>query len=244
MTPGAVLRRGRRPDRISRNSLWHNGSASGIPDALSRAPAVAAGVHTPIPESLPMRSIVPTRRGLAAALVLACAAIAAPPAHAQLAIEARGGIATPRDAFTNDVDADGGYATEVSLTVGTLPFVSLYGAWQQVKFDRDDSEESVVTDQGWAGGVRVSVPTPFIPIDPWIRAGVVAHELEAGGLHGGGDSGVGVEVAGGLRVQVGSRIALTPGVSWTRYGFDDETVTDGKVNVEYLRVDVGVRFGF
>jgi len=193
---------------------------------------------------MPMRSIAPTPRGLAAALALACAAIAAPPAHAQLAIEARAGIATPRDAFSNDVDADGGYSTEVSLTVGTLPFVGLYGAWQQVKFDRDGNGESVVTDQGWTGGVRVSVPTPFIPIDPWIRAGIVAHELEAGGLEGGGDSGVGVEVAGGLRVQVGSRIALTPGVSWTRYGFDDETVTDGRVNVEYLRVDVGVRFGF
>ncbi|HYW10813.1 MAG TPA: hypothetical protein VE871_02625 [Longimicrobium sp.] len=192
-----------------------------------------------------MRSIAPTPRGLAAAFVLACAALVAPPAHAQLAIEARGGIATPRDAFTNDVDADGGYSTEVSLTVGSpLPFVGLYGAWQQVKFDRDGGGESVVTDQGWTGGVRVSVPTPFIPIDPWIRAGIVAHELEAGGLEGGGDSGVGMEVAGGLRVQVGSRIALTPGVSWTRYGFDDETVTDGKVNVEYLRVDVGVRFGF
>lgn len=190
-----------------------------------------------------MHSIAPTPRGLAAALVLACAALVAPPAHAQLAIEARAGIATPRDAFSNDVAMDGGYATEVSLTVGTLPFVGLYGAWQQVKFDRDGSE-SVVTDQGWTGGVRVSVPTPFIPIDPWIRAGIVAHELEAGGLEGGGDSGVGVEVAGGLRVQVGSRIALTPGVSWTRYGFDDDTVTDGKVNVEYLRVDVGLRFGF
>lgn len=191
-----------------------------------------------------MRSIVLNTRGLVAAFALALSAAVAPAAHAQLAIEARGGIATPQDAFTNDVDADGGYTTEVSLTVGALPFVGLYGAWQQAKFDREGgSESSVVTSQGWAVGARVGVPTPFIPIDPWIRAGVVLHELEAGGLDDGGDRGVGVEVGGGLRVRVGSRVALTPGVTWTRYGFDDETVTDGRVNVQYLRVDVGIRFG-
>lgn len=183
-------------------------------------------------------------RGLAAAFAVLCASAAAPSAHAQLAIEARAGIATPGDAMTNDVSADGGYATEVSLTVGMLPFMGVYGAWQQVKFEGEGNDDSVITDRGWAVGARVAVPTPFIPIDPWVRAGVVRHELEAGGLDDGGDAGVGFEVGGGLRVRVGSGIALTPAVTWTRYGFDDDTVDDGKVSVEYVRVDVGVRFGF
>lgn len=191
-----------------------------------------------------MRTPLPLSRGLAAAVALVLSAAVAPSAHAQLAIEGRAGIATPGEGLENDVGADGGYSTEVSLTVGMLPFVGVYAAWQQVKFDREGSEESVITDQGWAVGARVSVPTPFVPIDPWIRAGVVAHELEAGGLEDGGDRGLGVEVGGGLRVSVGSRIALTPGVTWTRYGFDDETVDDGRVNVQSLRVDLGVRFGF
>jgi hypothetical protein len=191
-----------------------------------------------------MRSIAPHSRGLAAAFALACAVAVAPAAHAQLALEARGGIVTPQDALTEDVDVDGGYSTEVSLTVGVMPMIGVYGAWQQAKFERADSEGSVVRDQGWAVGVRVNVPTPVIPIDPWIRAGLVTHELEAGGLEGGGDRGLGVEVAGGLRVNVASRVALTPGVSWTRYNFDDDTVADGEVNVQYLRVDVGLRFGF
>lgn len=191
-----------------------------------------------------MRPFLSHPRGLAAAFALVLAAAVAPSAHAQLAIEGRAGIATPGEGLETDVGADGGYSTEVSLTVGVLPFVGVYGAWQQVKFDDDDGEDNVITDQGWAVGARVSVPTPFIPIDPWIRAGVVTHELEAGGLDDGGDRGLGVEVGGGLRVSVGSRIALTPGVTWTRYGFDDDTVADGEVNVQYLRVDLGVRFGF
>jgi hypothetical protein len=189
-----------------------------------------------------MRSI---HRFLPAALALACVATFAPTSHAQLAIEARGGIAQLRDAMTSDVPADGGYSTEVSVTVSALPFVGVYGAWQRAQFDREGGGEgSVITDEGWAGGVRVAVPTPFIPIDPWIRAGIVSHELEAGGLTDGGDRAFGVEVGGGLRFRVGRGIALTPGVSWVRYSFDDETVTDDKVNVEYLRLDVGLRFGF
>lgn len=186
-------------------------------------------------------------RTLALTAALAGAAAFAPASHAQLAIEARGGIAQPRDAFTGDVPADGGYSTELSVTVGVLPFVGVYGSWQRVQFDREGSESSegsVITDQGWSGGVRLSVPTPVIPIDPWIRAGVLRHELESGGLTRGGDTGMGVEVGGGLRFRLGRAVSLTPGVSWTRYAFDDDAVADGKVNVEYLRVDVGARFGF
>jgi hypothetical protein len=189
-----------------------------------------------------MRSI---HHSLTVVLALACATTFTPAAHAQLAIEARGGITQPASGMDVDASTEGGYATEVSVTVSALPFVGLYGAWQKAQFDRENGgDESVITDEGWAGGVRVSVPTPFIPIDPWIRAGVVSHELEAGGLTRGGARGVGVEVGGGLRFRLGRAVSLTPGVNWTRYSFDDDAVTDGKVNVEHLRVDVGVRFGF
>lgn len=182
-----------------------------------------------------------------AALFLACAAVpalaGAARAQTPLALEARGGIALPREAFKDDVNADGGYSTELSATWTVLPFIGVYGAWQRAEFDRAGSEGSVITDQGWAGGVRLSVPTPFIPIDPWIRAGVVVHDIESGGLDDGGGDGVGVEVGGGLRFRLGNRLSLTPGVTWTRYGFDDGTVRDGDVNVDYLRVDVGLRLG-
>ncbi len=183
-------------------------------------------------------------RSLPAALALACAAAVAPAAHAQLAIEARAGVARPSGEMDVDAGTDGGFASEVSVTVGALPFVGLYGSWQKVEFEREGSSGSVVREEGWSGGVRVSVPTPFIPVDPWVRAGVISHELKAAGLTGGGDRGVGVELGGGLRFRLGRGVALTPGVNWTRYAFDDDAVDDGTVNVEYLRVDVGVRIGF
>ena len=196
-----------------------------------------------------MRSIHRTTRGLAAAFAIAIAIAgvlaAAGTAHAQLALEARGGIALPQSEMEGDVSADGGRATEVSLTIGAFPFVGIYGAYQHAQFDREGSTSgAVITDEGWGLGVRVGVPTPFIPIDPWIRAGVTYHRLEAGGLEDGGSRAVGVEVGGGLRFPLGPGLSLTPGVSWTRYGFDDDAAADGRVDVRYLRADVGLRFGF
>lgn len=181
------------------------------------------------------------------ALALACAALPAlaVPADAQtpLVLEVRGGITQPDGAFTDDTGADGGWSTEFSVTWRTLPFVGVYGAYQRAEFERDGGAEgSVIRDGGWAGGVRVSVPTPFIPIDPWIRGGVVRHEIDAGALEGGEGTGVGMEVGGGLRFSLG-RASITPGVVWTRYRFDDETVEDGRVDVRYLRAEVGVRLG-
>jgi hypothetical protein len=207
--------------------------------AFAASPGLPARTTGPEPRPAMTLRIVRTL-----ALALACAAVPSAARAQLLSAEVRGGIVLPRDAFSGDVDADGGYSTEISLTFGVLPFVGVYGAWQRAEFDREGTESSVITDEGWGAGVRVNVPTPLIPIDPWIRAGVVVHELEAGGLNGGGDRGVGTELAGGLRFGVGRGLALTPGVTWTRYGFDDDSLPDGEVSVEYLRVDVGLRVGF
>lgn len=176
-------------------------------------------------------------------LALACAAVPSG-ARAQLALEVRGGITNPESVFTDDTGADGGYSTEFGLTWHVLPFVGIYGTYQRTEMDRTGGAEgSVVRDNGWAAGLRVAVPTPFIPIDPWIRGGVVFHDLDAGSLEDGGGRGVGLEMGGGLSFPLTGRLRLTPGVLWTRYRMDDETVADGHVDVRYLRAEVGLRVG-
>ena len=179
------------------------------------------------------------------ALALACAAVpAAARAQTPLALEFRGGITRPHDTFSDDAGAEGGYVTELGLTWHVLPFVGVYGTYQRAEFERDGGAEgSVIRDNGWAAGVRVGVPTPFIPIDPWIRGGVVFHELEAGALDDGGGRGVGMEIGGGLSFPLTRRARLAPGVMWTRYRFDDDAVADGRADVRYLRAEVGVRLG-
>ena len=98
MTLEGVLRRGRRPAPLRRKSLRDNDPASGTPDALpaARPPWTAGRTHPASRFTEPMRCIAPALLGLAAALPSPAPPSFAPAAHAQLAIEARGGIARRR----------------------------------------------------------------------------------------------------------------------------------------------------
>lgn len=182
------------------------------------------------------------------ALALACAAcvVRADPLAAQrtgilpLSMEARGGVALPADEFGG---ADGGVAAEVSATWHALPFIGFYGAWQWNRFAWDGAgPDGHATDRGVAAGVRVAVPTPLIPIDPWIRAGVVAHQLEGQGLDE--DSKVGYEVGAGLAFPLARGVSLTPGVLWTRYQHGSGAADGELLRVRHLRADVGLRLRF
>jgi hypothetical protein len=178
----------------------------------------------------------------AAALALACTA--APPLAAQLtgviplSVEARGGIALPVDEFRN---ADGGPAGEISATWHALPLIGVYGAYQLNRFTWASSGDEL-TDRGFALGVRVAIPTPVIPIDPWIRAGIVAHQLDSETIDE--ESQRGWEAGAGLAFPVARGVSLTPGVLWTRYRHGSGAADGELVRVRHLRADVGLRLRF
>jgi hypothetical protein len=181
-----------------------------------------------------MPSICPTIRATALALACAAALLGAGPLRAQLplSIEARGGIALPEQAFEG---ADGGQAGEVSATWHALPLVGIYGAYQANRFAWGDADGHA-TDEGFAAGVRITFPALLVPIDPWIRGGVVVHQLKAETRAA--ESGVGWEVGAGLGFPLARGITLTPGVLWTRYRDGDS------LRVRHLRVDAGLRMRF
>lgn len=173
-------------------------------------------------------------------LALACAA--AGPLAAQrvpVSVEARGGIALPAGRFRDA--AQGGPAGELSATWHALPLVGVYGAYQWNRFGWDDTEGEA-TDAGFALGVRVSIPTPLLPIDPWIRAGVVAHRLDAETL--GEDAKRGWEAGAGLAFPLARGLTLTPGVLWTRYQHGSGLADGELLRVRHLRADVGLRLRF
>jgi hypothetical protein len=171
-----------------------------------------------------------------AALALACTA--ALPLAAQripLSVETRGGIALPVDAFR---DADGGPAGEVSAAWHALPRVAVYGAYQHNRFTWAGSGDEL-TDRGFAAGLRVALPTPLVPIDPWIRAGIVAHQLDSRTIDE--ESRRGWEAGGGLSFPVARGLTLTPGVLWTRYPHGSGAADGERVRVRHVRADVGLR---
>lgn len=157
-----------------------------------------------------------------------------------LSVEARGGIALPAEEFEG---VDGGVAGEVSATWHALPFIGVYGAYQRNRFAWDGSgTPGHATDSGFAAGVRLAIPTPLIPIDPWIRAGVVAHQLEAEGLDEEGRRGW--EVGAGLGFPLARGVSLTPGVLWTRYQHGGGVADGELLRLRHLRADVGLRLRF
>lgn len=178
-----------------------------------------------------------------ALLAIACAAAA--PLAAQLtgaiplSVEARGGVALPRDEFR--VAADGGVAGEVSATWHALPLIGFYGAYQWNRFEWD-GPGGELNDTGFSAGVRVNVPTPLIPIDPWIRAGIVAHQLEGGELND--EAKRGWEAGAGLAFPLARGLTLTPGVLWTRFQHGSGAADGELLYVRHLRADVGVRLRF
>jgi hypothetical protein len=189
---------------------------------------------------LPIHRLVRTT-----AVALACAA--AHPLAAQvtgiipLSVEARGGLAVPAGDFADAAEA--APAGEISATWHALPLVGIYGAYQRNHFPWGGTgTREHLTDAGFAAGVRVAIPTPLIPIDPWIRAGIVLHQLEGGSLHE--DARRGWEAGAGLGFPLARGLTLTPGVLWTRYQHGAGLADGELLRVRHVRADVGLRLRF
>lgn len=178
----------------------------------------------------------------AGAAALAAAALLAGPAAAQIphitpfAFEARAGFAVP----TGDLGdaAKSGFTVGGNITYHAFPIVGLYAGGSMAKFSAEDGDGDF-NDMGIDVGARIGIPTPLIPIDPWIKAGVAFHRLELSGTTGDDfdDWGTGYEVGAGLGFGFGP-VSITPGVSYTSY-----KVSDGAADntASYVKADIGVR---
>lgn len=169
--------------------------------------------------------------GIAAA---AAVVLLAGPARAQIphitpfSFEARAGVALPQGDL-NDV-ASPGFALGGSVTYHAVPLVGIYGGYSFAQFGQDGGDGDY-RDHGFDVGARVGIPTPLIPIDPWIRGGVVVHKLELSGTAADAstDWQAGYELGAGLGFGFGP-LSLTPGVSYVHHK-----------DVSYVRGDVGLR---
>jgi hypothetical protein len=182
---------------------------------------------------------------LAVALTaLSAVALVAAPAHAQLphltpfSFEARAGFATPTGDF-NDL-ASANYALSGSVTYHAVPMLGIYAGYSMNKFNTD-ADDGEITDNGVDLGARLGIPTPMIPIDPWIKAGVVLHHMElknATLVDNFSDSGTGFEVGAGLGFGFGP-VSITPGIGYVSYNVDAGGAADMKAS--YVKADIGVR---
>ncbi|HEV7588014.1 MAG TPA: hypothetical protein VGO40_07760 [Longimicrobium sp.] len=177
------------------------------------------------------------------AAALAGAALLAGPAAAQIphitpfAFEGRAGAGVPMGDFSHL--AGPGLAVSGSITYHAVPLLGVYAGASHAQFSRDAGAGDY-KDTGFDVGARLGIPTPLIPIDPWIKAGVVIHRLELTGAGGAdfSDWGTGYEVGAGLGLGFGP-ISITPGVSYVNHSYNDGAAVDRKAS--YVKADVGVR---
>ncbi|HYH78138.1 MAG TPA: outer membrane beta-barrel protein [Longimicrobium sp.] len=182
----------------------------------------------------------------AAALTLAATALVAAPARAQIptftpfAFEARAGAAIP----TGDMNEDTGpgLALSGSVTYHAIPLVGIYAGGTYNKFSLDDGDGVDVSDTGLDIGARVGIPTPLIPIDPWIKGGVVVHRLKISDSEddSSSDWGTGFEVGAGLGFGFGP-VSITPGVGYVSYKANGDEIDNEDFTVSYFKADIGVR---
>jgi hypothetical protein len=195
-------------------------------------------------------------------LSLAAAAVFAAPAHAQLpnvtpfSFEVRGGLAAPLGDFGSD-DEETGYGAKMGTSLGGnatfhfMPLLGIYAGYTRNQFDVEGEDDADIIDSGFEAGVRLAVPTPLIPIDPYVKLGAVYHDLKLQASDGGAtfgftsDRSLGFEVGAGIGIGLGPKLSFTPQVTYTRYSpqFDDEVeeLTGEAPDVSHVRVDVGLR---
>lgn len=159
-------------------------------------------------------------------------------------VEVRGGLALPQGDFGEDLET--GYTLGANVQFAVNPLLSLYAGYAYNSYSIDGVDDLDVNDRGFNGGVQLNIPAATLPVQPFVRGGLVYNELEFAveGASVNFDSQLGFEVGGGVAIPLGPRISFTPAVSYSRWSVDEEEL-DGsdldELDVTSVKVDVGLK---
>jgi opacity protein-like surface antigen len=176
-----------------------------------------------------------------------------------LQVEVNVGAGVPVQEFAERAGFEGeagdGATFGVHFALTTRSYLTWYVGFSQHRFGCDGMTCGAVDDivtTSWDVGARVNLLSG--PVVPWIRGGVVTHlaELDSTGVPAGGstpvtvrlesDRGWGFEAGAGLMITVAPRLAINPGVTYSRVttGFDGI----GDLAMRFFSVDLGFVLGF
>ena len=181
--------------------------------------------------------------------LLAASALAASGAEAQIlpfSFELRGGMGFKTEEFRpSDVGtttASGGVGVGANVAVDFLPGVAVYGGYDRYSFNAEvQGVDAEYIDQGFVAGAKVAPPIgALVGLRPWLRGGVLFHELELTEVDEKSGRTTGFEVGGGIDIPLGLVLSFTPGVIYRQYSPDyGDDANDGKVS--YFDVSLGLK---
>jgi hypothetical protein len=184
------------------------------------------------------------------AVVLALASAGTVQAQSRVGVELRGGVALPTEDFGAAKLTEGG-GGGFTINYRFLPHVLAYAGWDWFLLTTDEpfaGGDYDVEKNGYAFGLQFQHPV-LKDVGYWMRAGGLYKHIELEDSNGDQivDSGhdLGWEAGGGLRVPLGQRFALTPGVRYSTLSTDlriDQTTIP--VDFSYVAIEIGVQYSF
>ena len=194
-----------------------------------------------------------TRRLLLLAALLVAShlpAAAQLPAGTWLSVDALPTFGIPRGDFASGPAGAGdgtGFAAGAAVGRGSL---GVYVEYQRILFDCErcgqlDLDDRLA-DTGWEAGLMGRGPALPFGVRPWVRGGVLFHQLMFAGQGAttASDAAMGPAVGGGLRIPVYRFIEIAPSLTYqsyeARFDFAGESLGSRGADVSYLIYRVGL----
>ncbi len=158
-----------------------------------------------------------------------------------LSVEVRADAAIPTGDFADAVGTAPSFGVNAAL--GLARGFAVYGGYSRTQFELDNTDTDLV-DQGFSAGVTVGLPVPGLPVQPYLGAGVLIHELE---VEDGPDfdSDLGFELGAGVALPITRNVRLSPGVGYRRYSTQFPIgPASVETDVEYFTAGVGLNISF
>lgn len=150
------------------------------------------------------------------------------------------------------VGAGTGVGVEVGGVLGLGSLLGVYGDYQYLRFACEVCEQveldSGLVDAGFEAGAQLSPPLPVFGLQPWLRAGVVGHQLQFSRGDGSktSDLGFGFGVGAGVHLPLGGSLAISPALRFRSYSGDVHfaSLPDRTVDVSYMAAGVALTLRF
>ena len=162
-------------------------------------------------------------------------------------LELRGSLNNPVGDFGDEggLNATSEAGLGADLIYSTSPSFSLYGGWAREMFGCEGcADDDGIHSQGFEGGVKLLMARESGAL-PWIRGGLIAHELtvEDGAVEATSDMGLGFQASVGVDLPLGEVLSFTPALRYQTYEAEFDLIGDEIVaesTVQHLALDLGL----
>lgn len=159
-----------------------------------------------------------------------------------LLIEGRVFAGFPTGDFGEGDDLDTGLGFGVEAAYNVTPSLAVFAGYSRLRFGVEGEGDFDLVDSGLDAGLRYTLPVVG-SLRPYLRGGLVYHELEIDRPNGNSstDYGLGFDIGGGLAVPLSPRFSIQPSISYVAYSSE---VDGADFDVSYFTLGTSLAYRF